>query len=72
MEHTPEEIIIQETNLNTFKKTAILSSIFSDNTMRLEINYILKKKTCKAQTYRLNNMLLKNTQWITEQVKEEF
>ena len=57
-------------NLSKFKKTEIISSIFSDhNAMRIEINY--KKKTVKnTNTWRLNNMLL-NNQWITEEIKEE-
>ena len=57
-------------NIGKFKKTEILSSIFSNhNTMRLEINY--KKKTAKnTNTWRLNNLLL-NNQWITEEIKEE-
>ena len=56
--------------LSKFKKTEIISSIFSNhNTMRLEINY--KKKAVKnTNTWRLNNMLL-NNQWITEEIKEE-
>ena len=57
-------------SLGKFKKTEIISSIFSNrNTMRLEINY--KKKTAKnTNTWRLNTMLL-NNQWITEEIKEE-
>ena len=56
--------------LSKFKKTEIISSIFSDhNTMRLEINY--KNKTVKnTKPWRLNNMLL-NNKWITEEIKEE-
>ena len=57
-------------SFSKFKKTEIISSIFSNhNTMRLEINY--KKKAVKnTNTWRLNNMLL-NNQWITEEIKEE-
>ena len=57
-------------SLSKFKKTEIISSIFSDhNTMRLKINY--KKKTAKnTNMWRLNNMLLSN-QWISEIIKEE-
>ena len=37
-------------SLNKFKKTEIISSIFSDhNTMRLEINY--RKKNCKTHKH---------------------
>ena len=57
-------------SLDKFKKTEIMSSIFSNhNAVRLEINH--KKKTVKnTNTWRLNNMLL-NNQWITEEIKEE-
>ena len=57
-------------SLDTFKKTEITSSIFSDhNSMKLEIKY--KKKTGKnTNMWRLNNMLL-NNQWINEEIKEE-
>ena len=57
-------------SLSKFKKTEIISSIFSDhNAVRLDINY--KTKYVKnANTWRLNNMLL-NNQWTTEEIKEE-
>ena len=56
-------------SLSKFKKTEIISSIFSDhNTMRLKINY--KKKTAKnTNMWRLNSMLL-NNQWVTKEVKD--
>ena len=59
-------------SLGKFKKTKIISRIFSEhNAMRLEINYKKKKKTVKnTNTWRLSNMLL-NNQWITEDIKEE-
>ena len=59
-----------KSSLGKFKKTEIISSIFSDhNTMRLDINYT--KKTVKnTNTWRLNNTLL-NNQEITEDIKEE-
>ena len=49
-----------KTSFGNFKKTEIISSIFSDNNaMRLES--ILKKKTTKnTNTWRLNNTLLNN------------
>ena len=58
-----------KTNLNKFKKTKIISHIFSDhNGMKLEINY--KKKTGKfTNTWRLNNMLL-NNQWVKGDIKK--
>ena len=65
-----DHILGHKSNLGKFKKTEILSSIFSDhNAMRLEINY--RKKTVKnTNTWRLNNMLL-NNQEITEEIKGE-
>ena len=63
-------ILGHKSSLSKFKKTEIVSSIFSDhNTMRLEINY--RKKTVKnTNTERLNSALL-NNQEITEEIKEE-
>ena len=47
-----------KTNLNKFKGTEIISSIFSDhNGMKQEINQ--RKQGKKKITWRLNNMLLK-------------
>ena len=59
-----------EASLSKFKKTEIISSIFSDhNAIRLDINY--RKKTVKnTNTWRLNSILL-NNQEITEEIKEE-
>ena len=55
-------------SLSKFKKTDIISSIFSNhNVMKPEINY--KRKTAKnTNTWRLNNMLLSN-KWIQEEIK---
>ena len=55
-----DHIVGQKSNLSTFKKTEIMSSIFSDhNAMRLDINY--KKKTVRnTNTWILNNMFLNN------------
>ena len=57
-------------SLHKFKKTEIISSIFSDcNTMRLGINY--KKRTVRnTNTWKLNNMFLNNKQ-IAEEIKRE-
>ena len=65
-----DHILGYKSNLGKFKKTEIISSIFSDhNAIQLEINN--KKKTAKnTNTWRLNNMLL-NNQWITEEIKDE-
>ena len=53
-----EHILGHKSSLSKFKKTEIISSIFSNhNTMRLDIKY--KKKTVRnANTWRLNNMFL--------------
>ena len=55
-----DHILDHKSNLSKFKKTVIISSIFSNhNTMRLHINY--KKKTVRnTNTWRLNNMFLNN------------
>ena len=52
-----DHILGHKSNLSKFKKTEILSSIFSNhNTMRLVINY--KKKTVRnTNTWRLNNRI---------------
>ena len=59
-------------SLSKFKKTEILSSIFSDhNPMRLDINYKgkKKKKTVRnTNTWRLNNTYL-NNQKVTGEIK---
>ena len=57
-----DDMLGHKTNLNKFKKTEIISSIFSDhNAMKLEINH---KKTPKiTQTWKLNNVLL-NNEWV--------
>ena len=45
-----DHILAHESNLSKFKKTEIISSIFSDhNAMRLDINY--KKKNCKKHKH---------------------
>ena len=60
-----------KSSLGKFKKTEIVSSIFSDhNAMRLDINYRKKSVKNTNNTWRLNNTLL-NNQEITEEVKEE-
>ena len=65
-----DHILGYESSLSQFKKTEIVSSIFSDhNTMILDINY--KKKNVKnTNTGRLNNMFLNNEQ-VTEEIKRE-
>ena len=65
-----DHILGYQSSFGKFKKTEIISSIFSyHNTMRLEINY--RKKTGKnTNTWRLNSALL-NNQEIIEENKEE-
>ena len=70
MEHAPGEIIHEATTQVSvdFKKTEIISSIFSNhNAMKLEINYMKKTYTSAR---RLSSVLL-NNQWVTEEIKEE-
>ena len=65
-----DHILGHKSNLSKFKKTEIISNIFSDhNAMRLGINY--KKKTVRnTNTWRLNNTFL-NNQYVTEEIKRE-
>ena len=63
-------ILGHKSNLSKFKKTEIISSIFSNhNAMKLDINY--NKKTVRnTNTWKLNNMFLNNQQ-VTEEIKRE-
>ena len=65
-----DHILGHKASLGKFKKTEVVSSIFSDhNLKRLDINY--RKKTVKnTNTWKLNNTLL-NNQEISEEIKEE-
>ena len=65
-----DHILGHKSNLSKFKKTEIISNVFSDhNAMRLGINY--KKKTVRnTNTWRLNNTFL-NNQYVTEEIKRE-
>ena len=65
-----DHILGHKSNFSKFKKTEIISSIFSNhNAMRLEISY--RKNTVRnTNTWRLNNMFLNNQQ-ITEEIKRE-
>ena len=65
-----DHILGHKSNLSTFKKIEIVSSIFSDhNAMRLDIDY-KKKIVGNTNTWRLNNMFLNNQQ-VTEEIKRE-
>ena len=65
-------ISAHKSKFSKFKKTEIVSSIFSNhNVMRLDINYRKKKKTVKnTNAGRLNNMFLNNEQ-VTNEIKRE-
>ena len=65
-----DHILGHKSSLGKFKKTEIISSIFSDhNAMRLEMNY-REKNVKNTNTWKLNNTL-RNNQEITEEIKEE-
>ena len=64
-----DHILGHKSNLSKFNKIEIVSSIFSDHTMRPDINY--KKKTVRnTNTRRLSNIFLNNQQ-VTEEIKRE-
>ena len=65
-----DHIFGHKSSLSKFKKTEIVSSIFSDhNVMRPAVNY--KKKTVRNRnTWRLNNTFLNNKQ-VTKEIKTE-
>ena len=63
-------ILGHKANLNKFRSTEIISSIFSGhNGTKLEINH-RKRNEENPTTWRLNNMLLQN-QWVNEEIKKE-
>ena len=68
--HIHMEYSQARSSLNKFKKTEIMSSIFSDNnSMKLEIKH--KKKPGKITNIQiLNNMVLDN-QWANEEIKKQ-
>ena len=64
-----DHILGHKSNLSKFNKIEIVSSIFSDHTMRPDISY--KKKTVRnTNTQRLSNMFLNNQQ-VIEEIKRE-
>ena len=66
-----DHILGHKSSLGKFKKTEIISSIFSDhNAVRLDVNYREKKTIKNTNIWRLNNTLL-NKQQITEEIKKE-
>ena len=65
-----DHILGHKSNLSKFKKTEIISSIFSNhNAMRVDINY-KKIHVGNTNTWRLNNTFLNNHQ-VTEELKRE-
>ena len=55
-----EHTLGHKSNLSKFKKTEIVSSIFSDhNVMRLHINYRKKKKTKKHKHVKIKQHISK-------------
>ena len=68
-----DHILGHKSSLGIFKKTEIISSIFSDySVVRLEVNYRKKKKKpiINSNIWRLNNTL-PNNQQITEEMKKK-
>ena len=65
-----DHMIGHKTSLNKFKKTEIISSMFSDHKgLKLETNP--KEKTPKhSKSWRLNSMLL-NNEWVKNEIREE-
>ena len=58
-----DHILGHKSSLSKFKKTEIISSIFSDhNAVRLDVNYKKKKTIKNTNIWRLNNTLLNNQQ----------
>ena len=54
-----DHILGHKSNISKFKKIEIISSIFSDHIMRIDMNY--KNKIVKnTKTWRLKNMFLNN------------
>ena len=63
-----DHILSHKLNLSKFKKTEIISSIFSyQNAMRLDIHY-KEKSVRNTNTWSLNNTFLNNQQ-VTEKIK---
>ena len=65
-----DHILGHKANLDKFKSTEIISSIFSDhNGTKAHIKH-MKRKEKKLTMWRLNNMQLKN-QWVKEEIKKK-
>ena len=65
-------ILGHKSSLSKFKKTEIVSSIFSDhNVMRLDINYRKKETAKNTISWRLNNTLLNNKEVTGEKILKD-
>ena len=65
-----DHILGHKWSLSKFKKTEIISNIFSNhNTMRLQINY--RKKYCKKHKHVEAKQYVIKYHWITEEINEE-
>ena len=65
-----DHMIEHKTSLNKFKKTEIISSIFSDHKeLKLETN-LKGKNPNHSKTWRFNSMLL-NDEWVKNEIREE-
>ena len=51
-----DQILGHKSRLGKVKRIEIISSIFSDNYMRVGVYYRKKKKSAKTQTWGLNNV----------------
>ena len=66
-----DHILGHKSRLGKFKKTEIISSLFSDhNVIRLDVNDRGKKSVKNTNIWRLNNTLLNNQQ-TSEEIKKE-
>ena len=66
-----DHILGHKSSLGKFKKTEIVSSIFSDHSTIWDWKSITGKKTVKnTNIWRLNSVLLNNRE-INEEIKEE-
>ena len=66
-----DHIIGHKSNLSKFRKTEIISSIFSEhNVIRLDTNY-KRKKNCKKHKHMEFKQCILNNQQITEEIRRE-
>ena len=59
-----------QNSMNKFKKTEIISNIFSDHSgLKLKFNY--RKKTGKFTNMRRLSHMLLNSQWVKQEIKRK-